>query len=44
MGAAELVRALEAQDDFVCMGMAFADRLQAAVDEAYVKPNIDFTG
>ena len=35
MGAAELVRALEAQDDSVCMGMAFADRLQAAVDEAY---------
>ena len=35
MGAAELVRSLEAQDDSVCMGMAFADRLQAAVDEAY---------
>jgi DNA replication protein DnaC len=34
MGAPDLVKALEAQDDSACMGMTFADRLQAAVDDA----------
>ena len=35
MGANHLLEALEAQDDVVCMGLTFAERLQMAVDEAY---------
>ena len=35
MGAGELLRALERQDDGECAGLAFAERLQAAVDDAY---------
>lgn len=35
MGAGHLLGALEAQDDAVCMGLTFAERLQMAVDEAY---------
>lgn len=35
MGAGHLLDALEAQDDAVCMGLTFAERLQMAVDEAY---------
>ena len=35
MGASHLLDALEAQDDAVCMGLTFAERLQMAVDEAY---------
>lgn len=35
MGAAELHAALSAQDEAVCAGMAFAERVQMAVDEAH---------
>lgn len=35
MGAAELLAALSAQDEAVCAGMAFAERVQMAVDEAH---------
>lgn len=35
MGADELLEALRAQDDVLCMGMTCAERLQAAVDEAH---------
>lgn len=35
MGAIELLDALRAQDDSLCMGMTCAERLQAAVDEAH---------
>lgn len=35
MGAAELLDALRAQDDDVCMGMTCAERVQMAVDEAH---------
>lgn len=35
MGAAELLDALKAQDDGVCMGMTCAERVQMAVDEAH---------
>lgn len=35
MGATDLINALESQDDSACMGMTFAERLQAAVDEAH---------
>ena len=35
MGAGHLLDALEAQDDVVCMGLTFAERIQMAVDEAY---------
>lgn len=35
MGATDLVRAVEDQDESVCMGMTFAERFQAAVDEAH---------
>ena len=35
MGAAELLAALSAQDEAVCAGMAFAERVQVAVDEAH---------
>lgn len=35
MGAAELLAALSAQDEAVCAGMAFAGRVQMAVDEAH---------
>ena len=34
MGAAELLAALSAQDEAVCAGMAFSERVQMAVDEA----------
>ena len=35
MGAAELLDALKAQNDGVCMGMTCAERVQMAVDEAH---------
>ena len=35
MGAAELLSALEAQDEGMCMGMTCAERVQMAVDEAH---------
>lgn len=35
MGASCLLSAIEAQDDDMCMGMTFAERLQMAVDEAH---------
>lgn len=35
MGAAELLAALSAQDEAVCAGMAFSERVQMAVDEAH---------
>lgn len=35
MGAAEMLAALEAQDDELCAGMTFAERLQMATDEAH---------
>lgn len=35
MGAGDLLAALEAQDDDACAGLSFAERLQAAVDEAH---------
>lgn len=38
MGAAELLAALSAQDEAVCAGMAFAERVQMAVDEALLAP------
>ena len=38
MGASDLLDALEAQDDGVCMGMTCAERVQMAVDEAHGRP------
>lgn len=35
MGAADLLDALQAQDDAMCMGMTCAERVQMAVDEAH---------
>ena len=35
MGAADLLGALEAQDEGMCMGMTCAERVQMAVDEAH---------
>lgn len=35
MGASELLAAIEGQDDGACIGMTFAERLQAATDEAH---------
>ena len=35
MGASDLLDALEAQDEGVCVGMACAERVQMAVDEAH---------
>lgn len=35
MGASCLIDAVEAQDDDMCMGMTFAERMQMAVDEAH---------
>lgn len=35
MGAGDLLAALEAQDEAVCMGMTCAERVQMAVDEAH---------
>ena len=35
MGAVELLEAIRAQDDALCMGMTCAERHQAAVDEAH---------
>ena len=35
MGAACLVDAIEAQDDGLCMGMTFVERMQMATDEAH---------
>ncbi len=35
MGASYLLDALEAQDDDLCMGMSFTERIQVAVDEAH---------
>lgn len=35
MGAATLVDALEAQDDALTLGMAFAERIKLAVDDAH---------
>lgn len=35
MGAGDLLAALEAQDETLCAGMAFGERVQAAVDEAH---------
>lgn len=35
MGAAELLAAPSAQDEAVCAGMAFSERVQMAVDEAH---------
>lgn len=34
MGAGEILAALKAQDDVLCSGMTFEDRLQMAADEA----------
>ncbi len=35
MGAADLLAALEAQDEGMCMGMTCEKRVQMAIDEAY---------
>ena len=35
MGASDLLDALEAQDEGMCMGMTCAERVQMAVDEAH---------
>lgn len=35
MGAADMLAALEAQDDSACIGMTFEERVQMAVDEAH---------
>lgn len=43
MGAAELLAALSAQDEAVCAGMAFAERVQMAVDEAHVSATVKTT-